>query len=162
MSRFPAALGAASAFAALLVLVACAGGEREAGPAAPVVEGGWVRAMPAMGEGGGPTGSSSAAYFVLRSRSDTPDRLLAAGSAVASAVETHESREEGGVMRMRAVEGIDVPAGGRVELRPGGLHLMLVGLNRSLAEGDSVELTLRFREAGEVTVRLPVLLAGPR
>ncbi len=90
-----------------------------------------------------------------------PDRLLGGETTVASALEIHESREEDGVMRMRPVEGIDLPPGGEAELRPGGLHVMLLGLTRSLMPGDTITLTLRFQRSGEVVVRVPVRLAGP-
>ncbi|MBD0274830.1 MAG: copper chaperone PCu(A)C, partial [Acetobacteraceae bacterium] len=66
------------------------------------------------------------------------------------------------VMRMRAVEVIEVPAGQTVTLRPGGLHLMLIGLALPLREGETVPVTLRFERAGVVPVELSVQAAGAR
>lgn len=72
-------------------------------------------------------------------------RLIGASSPLAQAVEIHEMTMAGDVMRMRAVEGgLDLPAGEGVELRPGGYHLMLLGLKQSLPSGASLPLTLRF------------------
>jgi copper(I)-binding protein len=65
-------------------------------------------------------------------------------------------------MRMREVDAIPVPARGAVTLRPGGLHLMLIGLTRPLAAGETVPVTLRFERAGEVQATLAVQAAGAR
>lgn len=59
-------------------------------------------------------------------------------------------------MRMRQVEAIDVPAGGSAELKPGGLHLMMIDLTGQLVEGETVDVTLVFEQAGEVNVTLPI------
>ena len=69
---------------------------------------------------------------------------------------------DGDVMRMRQVEAIEVPAGQRVELKPGGLHLMLMGLKQALPAGTRLPLKLRFERAGEVQVELAVEAAGAR
>jgi periplasmic copper chaperone A len=125
----------------------------------------WARATAmgdmAMGEAQ-PAGDSDAAmgngaaYLVVRNAGTTPDRLIGAASDVAGAVELHTVEESNGVMAMRPVEAIDVPAGESVELRPGGFHVMLVGLNRELRPGDMVALTLEFERAGSVDVRAEV------
>jgi copper(I)-binding protein len=94
-------------------------------------------------------------YLTLRGGS-AADRLLSASSAVAASVELHSMAMEGDVMRMRPVDGIAVPAGGTVELKPGGLHLMLMGLKQPLAAGSKLPLTLRFEKAGELQVELVV------
>jgi periplasmic copper chaperone A len=126
----------------------------------------WVRATAmgdmAMGEAqpaGDAAGASmgnGAAYLVVRNAGTTEDRLIRAASDVAGAVELHTVEESNGVMAMRPVEAIDVPAGEVVELRPGGFHVMLVGLNRELRPGDTVALTLEFERAGSVDVRAAV------
>lgn len=69
-------------------------------------------------------------------------RLVEARSGVAGVVELHEMSMEGSTMKMRAVPGIELPAGKTVELKPGGLHVMLMDLKQPLAAGDSVALTL--------------------
>ena len=89
------------------------------------------------------------------------DRLLSASSSAAGMVQLHTMSMEGDVMKMREVEAIDLPAGKTVELRPGGLHLMLMGLKSPLKEGSKVPLTLKFEKAGEVKVEVPVAAKGP-
>ena len=92
---------------------------------------------------------------------ETP-RLVAAATPFARNVELHTHIREGEVMRMRPVRDIPLPAGQTVRLRPGGLHLMLIGLTEPLQQGRAVPLTLRFAEAGEVTVQLDIQAAGAR
>lgn len=102
-------------------------------------------------------GANSAAYMVIRNTGGEPDKLIAASTDVAKTVELHTVIEEGGVMRMRQVEGgIDIPANGEVVLKPGGFHVMLIGLTRDLNAGDSVQLTLTFEKAGEIPVTAQV------
>ncbi|HMO59400.1 MAG TPA: copper chaperone PCu(A)C [Roseiflexaceae bacterium] len=95
----------------------------------------------------GVAGLNGAAYLTLRG-GRTPDRLLAADTPVAAAVELHAAIDDAGVMRMRPVEAIEIPAGGEVRLQPGGLHLMLIGLNQPLTAGTSFEIALTFEQAG--------------
>lgn len=96
------------------------------------------------------------AYLKLENTGKQADRLLGGSSAAAERVELHEMARDGDVMRMREVAGIDVPPGGAVELKPGGYHVMLMGLKAPLQVGSSVPLTLRFEKAGEVKVELKV------
>lgn len=104
---------------------------------------------------------NGAAYLTIENRGATAERLVAVETAVAASPQIHEHQMEDGVMRMGQVEGgIEIPPGESVTLRPGGYHLMLIGLKRRLAEGDSFEITLRFEGAGAVTVTVPVLAAG--
>ena len=84
------------------------------------------------------------------------DRLVSARAAVSNAVELHTMSMDGDVMRMRQVDGIDLPAGKTVELKPGGLHIMFTGLKAPLKAGDKFPLTLKFEKAGEVTVDVVV------
>lgn len=117
------------------------------------VEEPWVRAAPqAESEGGG----RSAAYMVLRNGSDEDDALVSASSEVANVVEIHQSAMDNGVMRMRPVEKIGVPARGEETLEPAGYHIMLMGLKQDLLEGSEIGLRLRFEQAGEVAVQVPV------
>jgi copper(I)-binding protein len=85
-----------------------------------------------------------------------PDALLAASTSAASMVELHEVVHEGGVMKMRPLPRFDVPGGGRLEMKPGGHHIMLLGLTRDLKPGDTVSVTLTFDKAGRMTVDAPV------
>ena len=107
----------------------------------------WARATVAANGG---------AYLAIENGGAQPDRLLRAASPVAATVELHTHIMDGGIMRMRAVEAIDVPAGGKVELKPGGLHIMLMGLKQPLKEGERVKLTLEFEKAGAIEVELAV------
>ncbi len=95
----------------------------------------WVRTTVAQQKATG-------AFFQLRADSDL--QLVEASSPVAAMVEIHEMAMEGSVMRMRAVESLPLPAGKSVEFKPGGLHVMLMGLNRPLAAGDKIPLTLVY------------------
>lgn len=119
--------------------------------AAPKVEGAWARPTVAGQSGGG--------GFLKITGGAAADRLVGASAGVSKMVELHTMEMDGNVMRMRAVEGIDVPAGAAVELKPGGLHVMFMGLTKTLKAGDSFPLTLRFQKAGEVKVEMKVMTA---
>lgn len=102
-------------------------------------------------------GATSAVYMTLSNPSAASDRLVSAKTDVAHSVEIHETRMEGDVMRMQQVEGgIETPAGGQVELKPGGLHIMLIGLTRDLAVGDTFPVTLEFASGATLTVEAEV------
>ena len=96
-----------------------------------------------------------AAWLTIRNTGEA-DRLIGAESPAADRVELHTHIHDGGVMMMRKVEGIDVPAGGRAALRPGGDHLMLFGLKGKLSPGDRFPLTLVFEKAGRVAIEMRV------
>jgi len=114
----------------------------------------WTRAAGANANGAG--------FMSLKNNGSTPDRLIAAASPAARVVELHTHIREGDVMRMRPVADIPIPPGQTVHLRPGGLHIMLIGLTEPLRQGTTVPLTLRFERAGEVQVTLGVESAGAR
>ncbi len=126
----------------LVLLVAILIAPAHAAEPSLVVRDAWVRATP----------GAAAAYLTLENRSGRSDRLVSVGSPVARRVELHESRVENGIMRMRRIEGIAVPAGGSVRLEPGGLHVMLMGLHEPLAEGQGVPLTLSFESGATLAV----------
>lgn len=88
------------------------------------------------------------------------DQLISASSPVAGEVQLHEMAMEGNVMKMRQVKDIAVPAGGVVELKPGGLHLMFMNIKAPLAAGETVPVKLKFTKAGEVEVKMPVNAMG--
>ncbi len=97
---------------------------------------------------------TGAVYFrTLINRGKTADRLVGARTDLAGSIEIHRSVMEGDVMRMRAVDGIDIPAGAELKLRHGGdIHLMLLGLKSPLRDGQRFALWLRFERAGEHAV----------
>ena len=96
-----------------------------------------------------------AAWLTIRN-SGGADQLVGAESPAAGRIEIHTHIHEGGVMMMRRVEAIDIPAGGEAALEPGGDHLMLFGLKPGLKTGGSFPLTLLFEKAGRVTVEMRV------
>lgn len=134
--------------AAILAALLLAVGLAQAGQAPVEVKNPWARP--------GNRGGNSAVYMEIHNAQAYADRLVAAGTDVAEAVELHETRVEGGMHRMNKVEAIDVPPNGRVELRPGGLHVMLIKLNTALRVGDRFPLILRFERAGRLTVEVVV------
>lgn len=101
---------------------------------------------------------SGAAFMGIMNHTDAADRLIAARSDVAARVELHTHlMDANGVMRMVEVEdGIPVPAQGMAMLQRGGDHVMLMGLNQPLAQGDEITITLVFETAGEIEVTVPV------
>lgn len=139
-----------------LALVAGAGCERS-GSSQIFVEGAWARAMPLVaGEGEAPT--NSAAYFLIRNDGREGDRLTGATSEMAEVVEIHESKLVNDMMVMEEQEFLEVPPGSSVELKPGGIHIMLLGIRKSLVAGEEFELLLHFEKAGDYAVVVPVRL----
>jgi periplasmic copper chaperone A len=101
-----------------------------------------------------------AAYATITNTQNTPDTLVSAESARAGRVEVHEMRMDAGVMRMRRVEALIVPADGAVAMAPGGLHLMLYDLSSPLTAGETIQIRLRFARAGEVEAAFTVRARG--
>ena len=132
---------------AALALAACGGSGGTAGGI--TVSDAWARPSPMMERAG-------AAYMVLQNNGATEDKLLSVESDVAKTIELHETKEMNGMMQMSPVPNIPVPANGKTELKPGGLHVMLIGLTRELKAGDKVQLTLNFEKAGKVPVTAEV------
>ena len=123
--------------------------ETAAGPAGVTVSDPYARAVP-------PGQPNSAVFMTLTNASKQPRALVAAQSAAAKTVELHTNVDDNGVMRMRKIERIEVPAGGSVQLKPGGLHVMLIGLNGDLAAGGKVALDLSFDDGSHAQVQAPV------
>jgi copper(I)-binding protein len=105
-------------------------------------------------------GSRNGAAYVVRieNQGDKADRLLKASSPVAQRVELHTMAvDASGVMRMREVDAIPLPAKSSLEMRPGtGFHIMLIDLKQPLADGNSFAMTLEFERAGKVEVKVVV------
>jgi copper(I)-binding protein len=103
---------------------------------------------------GAPTGPNAALYFTA---SGGPDALLSASTDVAADVQIHETLiGEDGTMSMRHIPRLDVPVGEELVLEPGGFHLMLVGVDE-LEVGATIEVTLAWENAGEMTVKAEVV-----
>ncbi|MDO2948148.1 copper chaperone PCu(A)C [Aeromonas simiae] len=112
------------------------------------VEQGYVRLLP-------PGTPNTAAFMTLNNEADKPVRLVAAASSAAARVELHTHLNDNGVMRMRQVAHIEVPAGGHVQLQPGGLHVMLFDVT-PLSADARVPLTLTFDDGHSLRLSLPV------
>jgi len=113
------------------------------------VEDGYVRATP-------PSLPNSAAFMKVINSSNETVSIVKALSNVSKVVELHTHLMKDGVMKMVQVPKIDVPANGEVSLQPGGFHIMLIGLNKALKEGESVTLTLEFSNGESKTITVPV------
>jgi hypothetical protein len=129
------------------------------------LENAWARRAAAMAHGhaGGPGATmghggsgNGAVYVTVTNRGAGADAIVGAATDAAAVVELHETVQEGGVMKMRPLPRFEVPAGGRLEMKPGGPHIMLLGLTRDLKPGDTVAVTLIFEKAGRMTIEAPV------
>ncbi|MEN8234900.1 MAG: copper chaperone PCu(A)C [Actinomycetota bacterium] len=153
----------------LVALAGCSGGETGATdttPSAPasgtgpqlVIEGPWSLPTPPIEDGTG------IVYMVFRNEGGAADRLVAAKTPMAAAVELHiDEIDANGVMHMHMVDGgvIDFPPGETVVLEPAGLHIMLIELTEPLAAGTTYPLTLKFEQSGEFTLDVPVTDEAP-
>ena len=153
---------------AALVVASVAAGCSGGGGSIKVTEP-WARTSPMMA-------SAGAAYMVIENSGSAADALVGAASPAAKTVEVHETYEvgmespapsdgtgmespmpsDGGMMGMRPIARLEIPAGGSVELKPGSYHIMLIGLNQELKVGDKIEVTLEFEKAGEIKVTAEV------
>ena len=116
-----------------------------------MVEAPWARASARRGGAG-------AIYFTLRNAGGAADRLVETSTTVAKRTEIHTHVMRDNVMRMTKIDHVKLPAKSTATFKPGGHHVMLMGLEKPLKEGDTVSLTLRFEKAGSVTV--PVKVRG--
>ena len=114
----------------------------------------WARATPkgaAVGVG----------YMTITNNGSAPDRLIGGASDVSNRFELHEMSMDNGVMRMRPMaKGLEIKPGQTVELKPGGNHVMFVGLKKPFAQGEHVKATLAFEKAGKVDVDFTVESIG--
>jgi copper(I)-binding protein len=101
--------------------------------------------------------SVGAVYFSITNAGSKADRLLSVSTPVANRVELHESRNMRGVVEMREVTSVECPPGATVRATPGGLHVMLLGLAAPLAAGTELSVSLQFRDAGVLTIEVPVV-----
>jgi copper(I)-binding protein len=109
----------------------------------------YVRAVP-------PGQPNSASFMEITNGSSTDHALVGGSSPAAEVLELHTHTMEGGMMRMRQIEKIDLPAGQSVKLQPGGLHVMLIGLKQNLVPDENVPITLKYEDGSEVTIEAPV------
>ena len=122
-------------------------------PAATVeVQAAWARATAPRAQSGG--------IFLTLTDRGPDDRLLGAATPVATTAELHETVDDHGIMRMRPVPGLPLATATPVTLRPGGLHIMLFGLQHPLVQGQAFPVTLSFEHAPPVTVTVTVGAPG--
>ena len=114
-----------------------------------VIRDGWVQEGP-------PSQKITAAYLVIENHGLTDISLKGASSPVAQVIELHKMELTDGLMKMRKIDSINIPAGGQVELKPGSYHLMVIGLRQPLKEGDKVSMTLEFSDGQRRSMDLPL------
>ncbi len=138
---------------ALLLTVSFAGAQCGAAPAHEAAES-KIMVLEPTARASIPNG---AVFMKLMNEGSVDDVLLDAESEVAESVELHQSKmDDNGVMKMSPVPNIPLPAGGSATLQPGGLHIMLLGLNGELAAGDTFTMTLNFAQTGSQTIEVKV------
>ena len=113
----------------------------------------WSRQTPAGAKVAG-------AYLTVENKGSSADRLVGGSADIAGRIEIHEMAMDGGVMKMRPLEGLAIEPGKTVKLAPGGYHVMLLDLKTQLKQGDKVPVTLQFEKAGKVNVSLDVQGVG--
>ena len=119
-----------------------------------VISQAWSRATP----GGAKTGGG---FLTIENKGSSPDTLVGVSADAAGKVEVHVMAMDGGVMKMRPVDGgLTIDPGKTVKLAPGGLHLMMMDLKSPLKQGDKLPVTLQFEKAGKVQVTLDVQGVG--
>jgi len=96
------------------------------------------------------------AYFGVHNSGDMPDRLIGARAEGVASIEIHKAEQKAAVVTMAPVEAVDVPADGMAHFGPGGLHLMMFGVNPPLKAGDILDMTLIFETAGKIKITVPV------
>jgi copper(I)-binding protein len=103
---------------------------------------------------------NGAAFLTVMNHGKRDDALIAVETAAANRPELHSHIHDKGIMRMRQVEAINIPAGGSAELKPGGDHVMLMGLTGPLMTGEKLSLILVFKNAGKIAVEVPIGTVG--
>lgn len=104
-----------------------------------------------------PNAPVSGGYLTIRNTGKEADRLISASADFAERAEIHEMRMDGDVMQMREIEdGLEIPAGGEVTLKPGGFHIMFIGLDGRLLDGETRPATLTFEKAGSIDLEFAI------
>jgi hypothetical protein len=156
MQQRLAGLGLALAMLATTISGAVAKGSSAVEAGQLLIEQAWTRATP----GGAKVG---AGYMSIINHGDVADRLIAGKSDIAERVEIHTMTMDGGVMRMRQLkEGLALAPKSITELKPGGYHVMFIGLKKAIKQGDSIALQLTFEKAGTVDLTLAAAAIGAK
>jgi periplasmic copper chaperone A len=145
----------------LLLLFFCGFPEAGLADGLPIkIENAWLQGVP-------PVAEATAAYMRIRNLSQLPLRLVGASSSIATRIDlmitTRHSRNGQQIMGMENVDSLEIPAGGELELKPGGNHLMVMGLTSHSKEGERVKLTLQFAPGDQrLDVEIPVFKQEPK
>lgn len=140
--------------ALLLTIIATSASAHEYKLGALEIKHPWTRATPKNAPVAG-------GYLKIINTGATPDRLTGGSVEVAKKFEVHEMSMDGGVMKMRELkDGLEIPPGATVELKPGSYHIMMMNLSHPLAKGDRVKGSLTFEKAGKVDVEFAVEAMG--
>jgi copper(I)-binding protein/putative intracellular protease/amidase len=129
--------------------IAAAQAAAQADPNKLTIRDAWIQEGP-------PSQKNAAAFMVIENQGAAETELVSARADAAGAVELHKMETVNEVMSMRKLELVPIPAGGKAELKPSGLHLMLIGLNREIKQGDEVTVVLQFANSLQKTIRVPV------
>ncbi len=133
----------------LLLLVSACTQPPESAAAAVTISSQYVRAVP-------PGQPNSLIYMGLHNAAPVDYSLVAVEGDIAQLVELHNHIREDGMLKMRQIEQVVIPAGGEVQLKPGGMHVMLMGLNRELQLGEEIGVTLIFNDGSQIEIKAPV------
>jgi len=107
-----------------------------------------------------PGAKVAGAFMTIKNVGTDADRLVSASSPIAGLVEIHEMAMDGGMMKMRALKGIDLKPGATVELQPGGYHVMLEDLKQPLKQGEQIPVQLTFEKAGVLEIKVHIEAMG--
>ena len=132
--------------ALLFALSATAAFAQDAKIGAITIDHAWARATPGA--------VKNSAAFMTFDNKGAADKLISVTGTIAKEIQIHSMITEAGVMKMREITALDIPANGKAELKPGGFHVMLIGIPDGLKEGTKFPLKLKFEKAGEVTVQV--------
>ncbi len=110
----------------------------------------WIRAVP-------PSSKNTALFMTIINKSDKQDVLLSVTTDIAKMVMIHKTVEENGIMKMKHVKELTIPPHSQIELKPGSLHIMIMGLKRPIKEGEKIKVMLFFKNAGKIIISAPVV-----
>ncbi len=110
----------------------------------------WIRAVP-------PSSKNTALFMTIVNKSDKQDTLISVKTDIAKMVMIHKTVEENGIMKMKHVDSLPIPPHSEVKLKPGGLHIMIMGLKRPIKEGEKIKINLFFKNSGNIEILAPVL-----
>lgn len=109
----------------------------------------YIRATP-------PHTQNSVAFMKISNNSDSALKLISASSDIAERVEIHTHTMSDGMMKMRQVDAVDIDANAQIELRPGGFHIMFLGIKFALIEGETAKIKLYFSNGEKIIVDAPI------